>query len=318
MRIFIFLFLSLAASVQAADFPVRIEHAYGETVVQAAPQRVVSVGYHEQDFLYALGVAPVGVHEWFGGHAYATWPWAEPARSKLGAMPEVQRGFEIDLEWVLLQQPDLIVATFAPLDERTYAMLSRIAPVVGPPSDFPMWGAPWEEELRLIAAATGKVSTAEKIITDLDQRISAIAEQHPQLQGLSGAVAHFAGGQIVGYRSEDGGNRLLHRLGVETPATFDQMAGPGGNFTVSPERIDLFDLDVVLWLTDEPARAKIESLPGYDALRITREGRSIWADQTLTGALSFQSPLSIEWALDQLVPALVAAADGNPNTGTTE
>ena len=66
MRIFIFLFLSLAASVQAADFPVRIEHAYGETIVQTAPQRVVSVGYHEQDFLYALGVAPVGVHEWFG------------------------------------------------------------------------------------------------------------------------------------------------------------------------------------------------------------------------------------------------------------
>ena len=87
---------------------------------------------------------------------------------------------------------------------------------------------------------------------------------------------------------------------------------------MSPERIDLFDLDVVLWLTDEPARARIERLPGYDALRITQEGRSIWADEMLTGALSFQSPLSIDWALKQLVPALVAAGDGTPNTGPAE
>ena len=68
---------------------------------------IVVVGYHEQDFLYALGLAPVGVHEWFGGHPFATWEWAEPARLALGAQPQVQRGFEIDLEWVYQQQPDL-------------------------------------------------------------------------------------------------------------------------------------------------------------------------------------------------------------------
>ena len=193
MRILVFLLICLAVPLRAAEFPVRIDHAYGKTVVQTQPQRIVSVGYHEQDFLYALGLAPVGVHEWFGGHPFATWPWAEAARAELDAKPEVQRGFEVDLEWVLLQQPDLIIATFAPLDERAYTMLSRIAPVVGPPAGFPMWGAPWEEELRLIAAATGQAQAAEKIITDLDQRISEISAQYPQLRGLSGTVAHFAG-----------------------------------------------------------------------------------------------------------------------------
>jgi len=300
--------------LRAEEFPVRIDHRFGQTEIASVPQRVVSVGYHEQDFLYALGVAPVGVHEWFGGFAHATWPWAETARQAVGATPAVQRGFEIDIEWVLAQQPDLIVASFAPLDARTYAILSQIAPVVGPPADHPVWGAPWQDELRLIAAATGRSARAEDIITRLDMRLAQLGAAHPQLAGLSGTVAHFSGGQIVGYRPADSGNRLLARLGIQTPARFAELAGPAGNFTVSPERLDLFDLDVVLWLVDAPARDRIRSLPGFEALRMQREGRAIWADRELMGAMSFQSPLSIDWALDRLVPALLAAADGNPAT----
>lgn len=307
------LFLPTQA-VLADSFPVRITHQFGETEIPAQPRRIVSVGYHEQDFLYALGLAPVGVHEWFGGFPFATWPWAGKARRALSAEPDVQHGFEIDIEWVLARDPDLIVATFAPLDARTYALLSQIAPVVGPPKGYPAWGAPWEAELRLIGAAAGRGDAAERVIARLDRRLAGLAKAHPQLSGLSGTAAHFSGGQIVGYRSSDGANRLLARLGVETPAEFENLAGPGGNFSVSPERLDIFDLDVVLWLTDVPSRDRIEAFPGYNALRITREGRSVWAGRLLMGAMSFQSPLSIDWALDRLVPALQAAADGDPAT----
>lgn len=312
MLLFLLTFLIPASTLQADGFPVSVSHQFGETVVPAEPQRIVSVGYHEQDFLYALGIAPTGVHEWFGGYPYATWPWAETARRALGAEPDVQRGFEIDIEWVLAQDPDLIVATFAPMDARTYGILSQIAPVVGPPKGFPAWGAPWEEELRLIGKATGRGAAAETVIAELDAKIRATAEANPELDGLRGTAAHFAGGQIIGYRPADGANRLLARLGIKTPPEFEELAGPGGNFSVSLERADLFDLDAVLWLVDAPARKQIEALPSYQALRLAREGRSVWADRLMTGAMSFQSPLSIPWALDRLGPALSAAADGNP------
>ena len=303
----------LAALPALADgFPRTIRHAYGETLVPGQPLRVVSVGYHEQDFLYALGIAPVGVHQWMGDPPHATWDWAELARAALDARPEVQRGFEIDVEWVYLQQPDLIVATFAPMDADTYALLSRIAPVVAAPEGYPAWGAPWEAELRLIGAATGRTDRAEAVIAALDARIAATAAAHPELAGLSGTTAYFSEGQIVGYRRSDGANRLLARLGIGTPASFDALAGPGGNFMVSPERADLFDLDVVLWLGDDPSRARIEALPSYRATRLAREGRSIWTDQLMVNALSFQSPLSIDWALDRLAAALAEAADGVP------
>src|SRR5262245_33379427 len=109
----------------AQDFPVTIEHEFGSTTIPAEPTRIVSVGMHEQDFLYALGLAPVGVHEWWGDYPYATWPWAEDARVAANATPEVLKGFEVNVEWVAAQRPDLIVATYyGDLDEKTYQLLS--------------------------------------------------------------------------------------------------------------------------------------------------------------------------------------------------
>ncbi len=299
---------------RAEGFPVRVSHAYGETVIPAEPRRIVSVGYHEQDFLYSLGLAPVGVHEWFGAHPYATWSWAEEARQALGAEPRVQRGFEIDPEWVLSLEPDLILASFAPMDARTYQMLSRIAPVVAAPAGHPAWEAPWQDELRLIGQATGRTEQAETVITTITAKTAEVRARHPDLANLSGTAAHYAGGQIIGYRTSSGGNRFLATLGVQTPTAFDDLVGPGGNFGASLEQIVLFDLDVVVWLTDGAARDRIEALPHYQAMALAREGRAIWADPTLYGAMSFQSPLSISWMLEHLPTMLVAAADGDPAT----
>ena len=307
--------LGMAMPLPASAEELHLPNNFGETVIDPAKvKRIVSVGYHEQDFLYALGIAPVGVHDWFGDYPYATWPWAEAARSAVGATPEVQKGFEIDVEWVMSMQPDLIVATFAPMDAQTYALLSEIAPVLGPAKGYPAWGAPWEVELRLIGQATGHEAQAEAVITRIGGKVAQAVKDHPEFSGLSGTTAYFSEGQIMGYRSNDGANRLLSMFGIQTPAEFDSMASAGGNFLVSTERFDMFDLDVVLWLVEDPVRPVIEALPTWRNLRLAREGRAIWADKQMMGAMSFQSPLSIDWALNRLIPLLAAASDGDPAT----
>lgn len=311
--------LATAAPRAAFADPISLENGFGTTTVD--PQkvtRIVSVGYHEQDFLYALGLAPVGVHEWFGDYPYATWPWAESARIAARATPEVQNGFDIDVEWVWSMQPDLIVASFAPMDAQTYALLSEIAPVIGPPKGYPAWGAPWQVELRLIAQATGREAEAEAVIARIDAKVAKAVQDNPQLKGLTGTAAYFSEGQIMGYRSGDGANHLLSLFGIKTPPLFDSMASAGGNFLVSPERFDLFDLDVVLWLVEEPVRPVIEALPTWRNLRLAREGRAIWSDKAMMGAMSFQSPLSIDWALDRLIPLLSAAVDGDAATSVDD
>jgi iron complex transport system substrate-binding protein len=61
-------------------------------------------------------------------------------------------------------------------------------------------------------------------------------------------------------------------------------------------------------------------MPLFQNTRLYKEGRSIWLDDghgTFSGALSFQSPLSITYLLDALPPMLAAAVDGDPNTPVT-
>ena len=61
-------------------FPVTITHKYGETTVEAAPERVVCVGLTDQDTLLALGIVPVGVSYWFGEKSKrGIYTWAEEA-----------------------------------------------------------------------------------------------------------------------------------------------------------------------------------------------------------------------------------------------
>lgn len=294
----------------AAPWPRQLRHALGTTTLVEPPRRIVSVGYHEQDFIYALGIAPVGVHEWFGGYPHATWPWADGARKALNAAPEVQTGFEVDIEWVYAQQPDLIVASFFNLSPSDYELLSGIAPVIGPPEGYPVWSAPWEAELGLIAQATGTEERAKTIIDGIDRRIGKIAAANPGFAGKSATVGFYTDDHFVGYRSDSGANRLLGQLGLHTPPEFDALVQPNGQFSVSPERIDLFDLDAVLWLVDPDTARLVRDMPIYQRTRLAREGRSIWVDPDLNGALSFMSPLSIPYALGRLEKALRIALDG--------
>jgi iron complex transport system substrate-binding protein len=48
-------------AADSAAFAVTIEHKYGETTIEAAPERVVSVGFADQDPLLALGNVPVAI-----------------------------------------------------------------------------------------------------------------------------------------------------------------------------------------------------------------------------------------------------------------
>ncbi|WP_339115552.1 ABC transporter substrate-binding protein [Thioclava sp. GXIMD2076] len=292
---------------QAQDYPREVTHRLGVTRIDHAPERIVTIGYHEQDFLYALGIAPVGVHEWFGNKPYASWVWADEPRRALGGRPAVQYGYEIDIEWVYAQKPDLIIASFYNLSPSLYHALSQIAPVITGPAGEDVWSVPWTDELRLIARATAREPQAEAVIAQIENRISRIAQANPAFRGQQATTGFYASDHFVGYDGRSGANALLQQLGFVQPPVFDALAQSTGQFSVSRERIDLFDRDVVLWLVDPASADAIRQMPLYRATRLARDGRAIWADPDLAAALSFMTPLSIPYALDRLEPLLQAA-----------
>lgn len=308
------------APVTSTDgaFPVTLEHKFGSTTIESEPQRVVSVGFHEQDWLYALGVAPVAVREWYNGYDYATWPWADEARIAVGAEPEVLPGGEINIEQVAALEPDLIVATWSGITQEQYDLLSQIAPVVAQGGEWEDYGMPFEEETRMIAKALGKVDEGEKLISDLEARFEAVRTEHPEWEGKTAAVGFVYEGQPGVYFSYDPRAAFLGRLGLDVTAP-DSIGDPSTDFflTVSPERLDLLDFDTIVWLTalSPDTRSLVEAIPSYPNLNITKTGGHVWStDAVFEGAFSFASPLSQAYVLDTVVPQLEAALDGDPAT----
>lgn len=312
----------LVAPAAAQPFPVSVEHIYGTTTIAEKPLRVVSVGMHEQDFLYALDVAPVGVKEWWGDHPYATWPWAEAARLAVGAEPDVMDTDGVNLEWVLAQDPDLIIAIYVTMDEARYAELSKIAPTIVTPAGYSAWGAPWQAELKIIDQATsGTTEKSDAIIADFAARYAAVRANFPQLAGKTGTNVYIneAGGYTA-WSQDDLASKFLIDLGLVFPPELQALAQDDNRIDISEENMRLLDMDVAIWPISDGAdgeRARIEASPLYQNLNLAKQGRSVWLDDgkgLAYAAMSWQTPLSLGYLLDILPPALAAAADGDLST----
>src|SRR5687767_9076094 len=70
-----------AAEAGTTDaFPITIEHAFGETVIEKAPERVLAWGWASADASIALGVVPVAIpFQEYGGDAQGVLPWIRDA-----------------------------------------------------------------------------------------------------------------------------------------------------------------------------------------------------------------------------------------------
>jgi iron complex transport system substrate-binding protein len=313
---------SASASGEGVDegaFPVSIEHKYGSTTVEQAPERIVTVGLVEQDVLLALGIVPVGTTEWFGDHPGAIFPWAEDELEDLGAEPPEVVGEAADgatnFEAVARQRPDLILALHSDISEEDYERLSEIAPTVAQPEGYVDFGTPWEELTRTVGQAVGRPDEADALVEDVEAQFAAARQGHPDLAGASSVMATPYEGIFV-YGPEDARGRFLTALGLELPPDLAEVTGDEFGANLSQERADMLDVDVIIWLDPEDGDGPLGG-PLYETFPVHTEGREVFLDSfedPLGAATSFVTPLSLPYLLDGLVPMLEAAVDGDPAT----
>lgn len=67
-----------SGTADAPAFPITIEHAFGKTVIEQEPERVVCLAWSNMEAPLALGIAPVGYSAPNYGlvDENGTWPWA--------------------------------------------------------------------------------------------------------------------------------------------------------------------------------------------------------------------------------------------------
>jgi ABC-type Fe3+-hydroxamate transport system substrate-binding protein len=289
-----------------AGFPVSIEHKFGTTTVDHAPERVVTVGFNDQDFALALGVTPVGVRQFQGGIDITERPWAQDELG--GAEPQIIGAEDLEFEKIAALRPDLILAVYSGLTKKDYGTLSKIAPTVAQSDEYPDYGVPWQEQAEVSSRALGREEQGTKVVDSVEGEIAAARKEHPEFDGSTFALASAGAGTVYVFGPQDLRSRFFESLGFQTPPEIEKLAGDSFFGQLSEEQLRMLDQDVLVVYGSEK---DFEGFPLFQRLDAVREGRVIYmdVDGDFANALGFSSPLSIPFALDEAVPQLSTAVE---------
>lgn len=290
-------------------FPVTIEHRYGSTEITERPERVLTVGAIDHDAVLALGVTPVAVTDW------VVPPLDRPWNADVVENPDgvtVLNGEETDFEAIVGQEPDLIIALWSAISESDYDLLSGIAPTLASSADYPEFGMPWDLTTSTIATALGLAEEGATLIESTETAIDDAIAADPSLSGATGVIAYdFGDGQLGAYTDADVRAQLLARLGLVPPPGIEGE-GTGGFAAISRETLAVLDGDVVCWITLPASTLSTDEV--YLGREMVAQGRDVFLSEDAGIAISYNSVLSLPWVLEEIVPQLVAAIDGDPAT----
>ncbi|XRQ14396.1 iron-siderophore ABC transporter substrate-binding protein [Actinomadura welshii] len=293
-----------------SGFPVSIQHKYGTTEITAAPERVVTVGMTDQDAVLALGVKPVGVVEFSGlGLGVAEHPWSAQAWG--GTEPEVVGEREdLKFEKIAALRPDLIIGLYTGMKKADYDKLSKIAPTVAQSAEHADYAMPWQEMTMVTGRALGKEERAKEIVAGIEGRFARAREENTALAGKTFAVADpFKPGQYAVFGPTDPKVEFMKGLGMTVPDPIAEAAGKEQAAVIGSERLDMVDVDRLIFLTSVPnAEEVVEKDDVYTGLKVAKEDRVVFVPYNPTGAaVSFNTVLSIPYAIDKMVPLLTEA-----------
>ncbi|MFG2512401.1 iron-siderophore ABC transporter substrate-binding protein [Streptomyces sp. NPDC048584] len=310
------------ASDKAADtgstaaggaFPVTVEHAFGSTTVDKAPERVVTVGYTDDQTALAFGVKPVGMTDQYPNPTGQSpdintqWPWV---KDKWGdTRPEVimkNGDAGPNYEKIAALRPDLIIAVYSEIDQAGYDKLSRIAPTVGrTKAEKELFSAPWQDNALHIAKALGKAEEGAKMVEDIEGKLDTAKKDHPEFAGQSAVALSWYENSVAPFTSTDVRGRLVSGIGFTYQTKIDDIAGGSFYTKLSPERVDLVDVDHIFVINDKAdteALKKFKLFANLDAVKKGNVSYLLDSEGPAVGAAISQGTLlSMPYAVDELV-----------------
>ncbi|WP_181779865.1 ABC transporter substrate-binding protein [Pseudonocardia pini] len=289
-------------------YPVTIEHIFGSTTVPKAPERIVTLGVTDADAVLALGSTPVALTGFaFYAQTGGLGPWARPLVQ--GTPPVVLASTQPDLEQIAGLRPDLILGISAGFDRAVYDKLAAIAPTIARPAGTVAYAVPRDVQTRMIAQALAKQAEGEALVAKANDAYSAAVAANPAFAGKTGTVVLPYEGKYGAYTPGDGRGQVMAALGFTLPAGVAALdTGKSFFIDVSPEQVGILDGDVLVMLADQPAaRAAVDADPVLAQVPVVAGGRMIVPDLDTRGAMTYNSVLSVPYAIDRLVPQFAQA-----------
>lgn len=312
--------VATAFPVEEGAYPTTITHAFGDAVITKEPKRVITIGISSEDTVAALGIVPVAVpNESWAGDKDGYLPWFREAVADLGAeMPEtltVSEAGELDFEQILDLAPDLILAPYSDISDKTYKRLESIATTVAY-KDEPFGITSWQDQAEIIGQALGRPDATQSLIKEKEALLTDAAAAHPEFTGKTfayGMALNEGSTEIGFYDKKDGRVTFTEQLGFTMdPDVADISANRPADLwygALSLEKLDTATPDVfIAWGDDQATVDRSLANPLLAQWAPLKNGSDIWiTDRELARATTSVSLLSMDWALDKYVPLLAEA-----------
>ncbi|MGX5696578.1 iron-siderophore ABC transporter substrate-binding protein [Agromyces soli] len=300
-----------SAAPAGEGFPVTIEHAFGETVIDEAPERVATWGWGSTEAAVALGVYPVAIAEqvWTVG-AGNYLPWVEEAYDAAGEdlpalLTDDGSGSTVPYEEIIEAAPDVILAPYSGLTEEQYDTLSEIAPVVAYP-EAP-WTTAWDENIRITAQALGLEAEGDALLDDISGGLADTAAAHPEFAGKTFASVWDGDGFLYVYSAADPRVSVLTELGLEVAPSVTELDTSDGAFVyeLSYEQLDKLDADFIVAFSDSKEQAEaFLAKPELQAIPAVAAGKVAQVYDPVTVS-SVSPPTALSFGWQGGLPALV-------------
>ncbi|NYI03787.1 iron-siderophore ABC transporter substrate-binding protein [Allostreptomyces psammosilenae] len=300
-------------SAAAGDgaFPVTIDSALGEAVIEEQPERVVTLGQGSAETAIALGHTPVGIESYpWGSDETGYLPWIHEAVTAAGdELPTQFEGAEnIDYDTIIELEPDVILAPWSGITQEQFDVLSDIAPTVAYPDLA--WSTNWDEQIEIIAKALGQPDQAEVLISEIEDQLAEAAASRPEYEGLTFSYIYNTGPGTLGvFLPEEQRVEMVSSLGLTVDpvvSTFEEVEGTDSALIGLENADKLADSDLIFtFYMDDAARAEIEAQPLYAAIPAVQRGSLVTSNDTpFVTASSIINPLTVPWVIDRYLPLI--------------
>ena len=284
-----------AASGTSAAGETTVTTAFGDVVVPADPERVITLAESALDVALGVGVTPVGTTASRGGDAPPAYLGDEAAD-----IPVVGTVREANLEAILETEPDLILAA-AGLEQAQYDALSDIAPTVVPQA---AGAGEWAAPLHTYAEALG----ADDELTERLDAVTARAESLAEDGALSGTAAVVrwmdSGPLIMNWGNMPG--QLLQAAGAEPVEAATSLGDSPHSDPLSLENLGDVDADrlflAAFGADGASALEAAESEPAFTRLEAVRSGAASSVDGGVWSSSS--GPIAAEQVMDDIEAAV--------------
>ncbi|MGJ0183744.1 ABC transporter substrate-binding protein [Corynebacterium glyciniphilum] len=306
-------------STDDEDFtPVTFTSPWGDSTLDARPERIAAVGYKDTDIVASMGEVPVIVPE--NTVKQETWT-LDALKSDPAATFEYTETGMPPMEELAAAEPDLIIASQLDLKD-VYDQLSGIAPVIAAETQEDIAGN-WQQTLINLGEALGEEERADEVVQKTEDAVAAVRKDHPEFAGRTVSLIQYFGLDEM---------RLLNPAGGDAATLFSDMGFDEDTDTadlqgvqLGGERVDDLAADVVIVLDNSDGRigeledsAVFSSIPAVQEDRVlvisnnafkegndpSFEANGKHYDGNLAWAVAYPGPLSTQWAVETLTPLL--------------